>query len=231
MAVPIFSGFSAPKMPSQPWCIINAASVGVAIPPAAKLTTGRRTLLCGLVDGVDRRLVLAGPLASLKREFGDATGLRFTDPTQAHLTLKFLGEVAESRVPQIEDALETGIDSAGVEPFDATVGGLGVLPSLEYISVVWVGSHKGAGHEELTRLHEAVERETTALGCDPEDHEFRPHVTLARMNDARSKERVQQIVREQTPTLGTMRVSQLRLKASELDRDGQTYSTVSWIGQ
>ncbi|MFC5368104.1 RNA 2',3'-cyclic phosphodiesterase [Salinirubrum litoreum] len=183
-----------------------------------------------LFVSVDLPDALADPLADLQQEFGDAPGLRFTDPEQAHLTLKFLGEVDEKRVPEIEDALETAVDAAGVDPFDATVGGLGVFPSMEYISVVWVGIREGAGREELTRLHEAVERETTALGFDPEDHDFTPHVTLARMNDARSKVRVQQVVREQDPTLGTMRVSQIRLKASELDRDGPTYSTVSRIG-
>jgi len=37
--------------------------------------------------------------------------------------------------------------------------------------------------------------ETTALGVDPENHAFTPHVTLARMNDARGKELVQEAVR------------------------------------
>src|SRR5438876_2136888 len=48
MALARADGFSALKMPeptkipSQPSCIIRAASAGVAIPPAAKFTTGRR---------------------------------------------------------------------------------------------------------------------------------------------------------------------------------------------
>jgi 2'-5' RNA ligase len=183
-----------------------------------------------LFVSVDLPDALADPLADLQNEFGDAPGLRFTDPEQAHLTLKFLGEVDADSVPEIEDALEAAVDAAGVEPFDATVGGLGVFPSLEYISVVWVGIREDAGHGELIRLHEAVERETTALGFEPEDHEFTPHVTLARMDDARSKERVQRVVRERDPTLGTMRVAQLRLKQSDLGRDGPTYSTVGRIG-
>jgi 2'-5' RNA ligase len=186
--------------------------------------------LMRLFVSVDLPDALADAVADLQREFGDAPGLRFTDPDQAHLTLKFLGETDDSRVSDIEDALETAVEAAGVDPFDATVGGLGVFPSPEYISVVWVGIRAGAGDAELTRLHEAVERETTALGFDPAEHEFTPHVTLARMDDARSKERVQRIVREQDPTVGTMRVTQLRLKASELGGDGPTYSTVRRIG-
>lgn len=181
-----------------------------------------------LFVSVDLPDALADPIADVQAEFGDAPGLRFTDPEQAHLTLKFLGETDADRVPELEDALETAVKSAGVEPFDATVGGLGVFPSLEYISVVWVGIERGSA--EVTRLHEAIEQETTALGFDPEDHDFTPHVTLARMDDARSKERVQRVVREQDPTVGTMRVSQVRLKRSDLGRDGPTYSTVSRFG-
>jgi 2'-5' RNA ligase len=183
-----------------------------------------------LFVSVDLPDALADPIADLQAEFGDAPGLRFTDPEQAHLTLKFLGETDDSRVPDIEEAIEAAVESAGFAPFDATVGGLGVFPSLEYISVVWVGIREGAGDAELTRLHEEVERETTALGFDPEDHAFTPHVTLARMDDARSKARVQELVRERDPTLGTMRVSQLRLTESDLGTDGPTYSTVSRIG-
>jgi 2'-5' RNA ligase len=182
-----------------------------------------------LFVSVDLPDALADPVAALQGEFADAPGLRLTDPDQAHLTLKFLGEVEESRVPAIEEALETAVDAAGVAPFDATVGGLGVFPSMDYISVVWVGVREGS--EDLTRLHEAVERETTALGFDAEDHAFTPHVTLARMDDARSKARVQQVVRAEDPTVGTMRVSQIRLKRSDLGSDGPTYSTVSgfWL--
>jgi 2'-5' RNA ligase len=170
---------------------------------------------------------LAEPLAAVQSELGDSPGLKPTDPTQAHLTLKFLGDVDEAQVPDLEEALETAVDAAGVEPFTATFGGLGVFPSLDYISVVWVGVREGG--DEFTRLHEAVERETTALGFEPEDHEFTPHVTLARLSDARPKERVQRVVGEQDPTVGEMRVREVRLTESTLDREGSTYSTVSRV--
>jgi 2'-5' RNA ligase len=90
--------------------------------------------------------------------------------------------------------------------------------------VVYLGVTRGGG--EMTRLHEAIEAETTAIGFDPEDHDFTPHVTLARMNHAGGKERVQELVRTRDPTVGTATVEAVRLTESELTRSGPEYATV-----
>lgn len=172
------------------------------------------------IDGPDE---LTEAVAELQEEFADADGLRFTDPGAVHVTLKFLGEVEEERLPELTGAIEAAVDESGAEPFEAEFGGLGVFPSPEYISVVWFGVREG--NAEMTRLHEAIERRTTELGFDPETHEFTPHVTLARMDHAGGKELVQRLVRERDPTIGRTTVEEVRLTESELGPDGPTYST------
>jgi len=157
----------------------------------------------------------------------EADGLRFTDPEQAHVTVKFLGDTAPDRVPEVVEALEAAVADSGVEPFEAAFGGLGVFPSLEYISVVWLGVREGG--ERLERLHEAVEDRTVGLGFDPEEHEFTPHVTLARMDHAGGKARVQRVVREADPDAGTLRVEQVRLTESTLTEAGPAYETVAAV--
>ena len=168
---------------------------------------------------------LADPIADLQGTFAAASGLRFTDPEQAHVTLKFLGDVAETRLPALERALEAAVDDAEVGPFTARFRGLGVFPSLEYISVLWLGV--GEGSEEFAGLHRAVEDRTTELGFEPEDHEFTPHVTLARMDHAGGKELVRERVREREPTVGESRIEELRLTESTLTPDGPEYATVA----
>lgn len=167
---------------------------------------------------------LADDVAAVQERLRDAEGLRFTDPEQVHVTLKFLGDTDESRLPAVEDAVEAAVEDAGVGPFEAEIGGLGVFPSLDYVSVVWAGMRRGG--DETARLHEAIERETTALGFDAEDHEFTPHATLARMDHAGGKELVQRLVRERDPTVGRATVDEVRLTESELGPDGPTYSTI-----
>lgn len=153
-------------------------------------------------------------------------GLNPVAPAQAHVTLKFLGDVAEERVDEVRDALDAAVAGAGVSPFTVRFGGYGVFPSLDYVSVVWLGVRDGEGEAELTRLHEAVEDRTTALGFDPEDHAFTPHVTLARMDDARSKDAVQAAVRERDPDAGSLHVDEIRLTESTLTGSGPEYHTV-----
>jgi 2'-5' RNA ligase len=173
--------------------------------------------LDGLSDGV----------ADAQARLPDTESLRFVDPADAHVTLKFLGAVAPDRLDAVVAALTTAVDDAGVAPFEMVVVGLGVFPSLEYISVVWAGVREG--DSELARLHEAVERETTALGFEPDDHEFTPHVTLARMDDARGKSAVQRVVRDADPTVGRIDVSEVRLTESTLTDDGPEYETVARV--
>lgn len=178
-----------------------------------------------LFVAVDLPDALADEFAAVQEPFHDAEGLRVTDPAQAHVTLKFLGDVDDDRLPRVETAVADAVDDAAVDPFAVEVGGLGVFPSLEYVSVLWVGVRDGS--EKLTRLHEALEAETTALGFDPESHSFTPHFTLARMDDARGKELVVRRVTETDPTVGRFEASEVRLESSTLTREGPAYETVA----
>ena len=182
---------------------------------------GKRLFVSVDLDG------LAAEIRAAQQLFEGASGLNFVDPTQAHLTLKFLGDTDAERVPEVLAALETAVETAGVDPFEATFGGLGVFPSLSYISVVWLGVREGG--EQLTALHEAIEAETVTLGFDPEDHDFTPHVTLARMNHAGGKEQVQRVVEERDPDGGTLSVEEIRLTESVLGEDGPEYTTVGSV--
>ena len=163
-----------------------------------------------LFVSVDLPDALADDVASVQERFGGVSGLDPTDPESVHVTLKFLGEVSAR---------------AAVEPFEATFGGLGVFPSLDYINVVWVGLRDGG--DDLVTLHEGIEAETTAIGFSPEDHAFTPHVTLGRMRHAGGKERVQELVRETDPTVGSMHVDEVHLTESTLTDDGPEYETVA----
>lgn len=167
---------------------------------------------------------LSSEVADVQSLFEDADGLRFTDPSQAHITLKFLGDTEPDRLGELNAELAEAVDESGVEPFNAEIGSLGVFPHLDYISVVWVGVREGS--EQLTSLHEAVESRTNAIGFDPEDHDFTPHATIARMDHAGGKEIVQNIVSNRDPDLGTVRFEEIRLTKSELTPEGPEYSTV-----
>lgn len=177
-----------------------------------------------LFVSVDLPLSFADAVADAQAAVEDASGLSLTDPSQAHVTLKFLGDVDESDLDETVELIEDAVEAADIEPFECRVAGAGVFPSPEYISVLWLGVEQGA--DELTTLHEAIEPRAVDAGFDPEEHDFTPHVTIGRMNHAGGKGLVQSFVDEEDPEIGTFTVEEVRLKESKLQSDGPEYSTV-----
>lgn len=166
---------------------------------------------------------LTASVKAVQDRFADASGLNFTDPSQAHITLKFLGEVPPEDIEDIEAALTAAVREVEVPPFEAIFRGLGAFPSTEYIRVVWLGVADGT--DEFMALHEAIERRFTDMGFPPEEHSFTPHVTLARMEHAGGKDLVQRGL-EDDPVVGSMQVTDVCLTESTLTPDGPEYSTL-----
>src|SRR5207248_768149 len=98
-----------------------------------------------------------------------------------HLTLKFLGDVADEREPELAAALTRA--AAGARGLALALGGFGVFPDFRRPRVVWVGIAPEPG---LEILQHRVEQEFAPLGFPTEARSFRPHVTLGRTSrDAR----------------------------------------------
>src|SRR5207244_1645031 len=100
--------------------------------------------------------------------------VRWVDPAQFHLTLKFLGAVPDDRVPAVSAALEGAV--ADTAPIALAAAGLGGFPSLRSARVLWAGI--AAGVPELARLAAAIDRALTPLGFPPEGRPFRVHLTI-----------------------------------------------------
>ena len=98
-----------------------------------------------------------------------------------HLTLKFLGDVAD----ELEAELAAGLTraAAGASSLTLALGGFGVFPDFRRPRVVWVGIAPEPG---LEILQHRVEQEFAPLGFPTEARPFRPHITLGRAaRDAR----------------------------------------------
>lgn len=178
-----------------------------------------------LFVSVDLPEALADALRDLQEPLRGAPGVRLTDPTQAHVTLSFLGDVDPDLIPDLEDALVGAV--AGHDAFEVRFGGFGVFPSREYITVVWVGVE--AGEDPFTSLQADVDRYLADLGFSSDEDSFVPHITLGRVDDARSKEDIQRLVEDHSPTVGSMRVTDVRLTESTLTAEGPVYETVTAV--
>lgn len=120
-------------------------------------------------------------IATLVESVGslEMRGLRPVRPENVHLTLKFLGDTPSTKVGPVVQAVSDAVSEAS--PFAVTLGGVGVFPDPRRARVMWVSL--GGDLQTLGELHEAVEKAVEPLGFPREGRDFRPHLTLARLND------------------------------------------------
>lgn len=134
------------------------------------------------LPGEVRRL-LGRMIEDLKVELGR---LRWVRPERIHLTLKFLGEVAEPQVADLGRALARAVPGS-TSPFELQVRGVGRFPSGSRPRVIWAGLEtvSGVQTDALDALRERVEGAAADAGFPREARPFRPHLTLARLGEGR----------------------------------------------
>lgn len=108
--------------------------------------------------------------------------VKWVRPENIHLSLKFLGDVEESRASELYTALQRAAGArAEPRPLALQVRGFGVFPDYRRPHVLWVGVTPEPG---LELLQHSVEQAFAPLGFPTEARAFRPHVTLARASRA-----------------------------------------------
>lgn len=105
-----------------------------------------------------------------------ARGLRWVDPALMHVTLRFLGETADSLLSEACSAVE--LASRVTPPFRLRLTRVGAFPDEHAPRVLWIGLDDAA--RGCQRWLEAAEPAFERLGFAREPRELHPHVTLAR---------------------------------------------------
>ena len=150
--------------------------------------------------------------------------IRWVRAEVIHLTLKFYGEVAPERVPELQQLLQTA--AAAAPSMLLAVGGLGVFPNPFRPRVLWTGMTGDL--ENLLALQQAVDRASAPLGFPPEAHGFTPHLTLGRFKGSLrppEREKLAAIVKdERFARLGEFTADSLSLMRSDLKPGGAVYT-------
>ena len=164
-------------------------------------------------------------VADSARRIGDESRrigaeLRWSRLDQRHITLQFLGRVAES------DSLAESVAESvrRVAPFTVRLGGAGAFPSARRASVLWMGIAHGA--DEIVALAGAVSASTAPFGFAGEDRPFRPHLTLARSVRARDLRPVVDAL-DEGPAGPSFSVDHVVLFESDTRPDGAVHAEVA----
>jgi 2'-5' RNA ligase len=155
--------------------------------------------------------------------------VRWTRISGIHLTLKFLGDVAQVDIPGIQATLAEAGQRHG--PFTCIVGDLGCFPGARKPRVVWVGVRETTG--SLRALQRDIDESLVSWGFQPEKRGFHPHLTLGRIKRhvrPGDQRRVGEVIATtEVGELGKIQVDSFRLMRSDLRRDGAVYTPLSVV--
>ena len=171
---------------------------------------------------MDLPVAIQEALDSIEKELQKAQApITWIKPERIHLTLKFLGDVAPERIPEIGKSLE---EAAGaVSPFRLQASGCGAFPSVKQMRVIWVGLTGDGG--ALNKLQQDVEAAMAELGFKREDRPFRPHLTVGRVKGRQHLRSLQELlIARQGFEAEAFDVTELVLYKSELRPEGARYT-------
>jgi RNA 2',3'-cyclic 3'-phosphodiesterase len=123
---------------------------------------------------------------------------RWVDPDNVHLTLLFLGETAEGDVPALAAGLREAF--ARCPPLEMRLVGGGTFPPGRPARVAWVGVE--APDELMTLQADVTRAAVEALGFEPEERPYHPHVTLARCPSPWRRDSVEKFANAFTGPIG-----------------------------
>lgn len=144
-------------------------------------------------------------------------------PENVHLTLKFIGEIAQNRVADLSEAAAAAV--AGFSPFEIAIRNTGSFPKRGTPRVFWIGIDDYSGR--LAQLQAKLEDECLRLGFEKEARTFNPHLTIARGRKPQGARALAAAHKEMGFASTEVRVKELTVIRSELSSAGSNYTVIS----
>jgi RNA 2',3'-cyclic 3'-phosphodiesterase len=148
--------------------------------------------------------------------------VKWVEPENLHVTLRFLGEIDEAALAGVIAALERS--AATIAPFEIAMRGLGWFPPRRPPRVVWAGIVEPTGR--LHRLHESLEHELRSLGLGEDEERFHAHVTLGRVRTPKGVSELEQAIGATALEERSRTVDALVLRKSDLGPKGPRYEVL-----
>jgi len=147
-------------------------------------------------------------------------------PDHYHLTLRFLGEFPEERVPDLGRALAESLEETVA--FDLRLQGWGCFPTRGMPHTLWIGAAGPGG--SLEGLGAGIQKALRRLDFADVKRSFHAHVTVGRVRFVKDGKRLRTIVSE-LPSSAPLpwRVDALDLMQSVLHPEGPAYTCLKPI--
>lgn len=146
--------------------------------------------------------------------------VKWVRPESVHLTLKFLGPVAEDIIDPLAEA--ASVKTSQTQALTLTLNGTGVFPGPRRPKVAWLGLGGDVGR--IIDLQRGLDEVAGKFGFAREKREFSPHLTLGRIRSSKGiKEFITELDRLDPQPLEFM-ASEVVLFRSELKPTGAIYT-------
>jgi RNA 2',3'-cyclic 3'-phosphodiesterase len=161
------------------------------------------------------RAAIAAEQRRIVESLDSGSRVRLVKPEQMHVTLVFIGEVAEERGAAITVLMNRDIPMA---PYRISLGGIGAFPPRGAPRALYVDIVDGA--DATVALHALV---AGRLG-QRDERPFRPHVTLGRWRESRPSDRPKTSPRG---AIAALDVASVTLFQSRLSSAGPAYTRLA----
>lgn len=102
--------------------------------------------------------------------------IKWVEPQNIHLTLKFLGDTNEKKIAPIMRILEETAQEK--TDFMIRISSLGAFPSLSSIRIIWAGIDRGDAI--VCQIAKDLEGRIASIGIPKEKRPFSSHITIGR---------------------------------------------------
>lgn len=175
------------------------------------------------VDALDAVQIAALSAIDLLRPA--APDVKWVEPDNLHWTMQFLGDLSDQDMAEV--CLRVPRAVAQHDAFELSAEGVGAFPSIQRPRTIWLGAGQGANR--LAALHSSIDDALAPLGFRRDSRQFTPHVTLGRVGRTGH---AGPDVAERLASLadfdgGVMEVAEVLVYASELSREGPTYTVLA----
>lgn len=161
-------------------------------------------------------------LATLQAKLKPAgADVKWVEPQNIHLTLKFLGDVPEDKINRIKNALDA--IAAKTNTFNISLAQIGAFGNLNSLRVIWVGIKEGA--LQASKLADEIEEQLAKLGFPKEGRPFSAHLTLGRVRSPKGRQQLKEAIENfQLLTPKSQLITHITLFQSTLTPKGPIYT-------
>ncbi len=153
--------------------------------------------------------------------------VKWAEPQNIHLTLKFLGSVNVENIARIRHSLDKQFSGQNV--FNTELSRIGAFPSLSDARILWIGLNDEK--KILKNMAAKIDEVFLKLGFKNEIRAFQPHITIGRIRSAHKKTSLINKIFETDKNLkhSVFAINNLTLFESSLSSCGPTHSILHQI--